>query len=101
LSQTAAYDIAPLYEAGVFGADQYVAIVSFDTYRPSDIEVFEQQLGIVGAPPIERIAVGEPLVAPGSGSGEVTLDVRFTKIGPPVDENADDENQHQQRAETP
>ena len=71
----AAYDITPLYDAGVFGTDQYIAIVSFDTYRPSDIEVFEQELGIVDAPPIERIAVGRPLETPGAGSGEVTLDI--------------------------
>ncbi|MBM4409697.1 MAG: S8/S53 family peptidase, partial [Chloroflexi bacterium] len=71
----AAYDIAPLYEAGVFGAGQYIAIISFDTYLPSDIATFEQQLGIVDAPPIERIAVGEPLTAPGSDSNEVTLDI--------------------------
>jgi subtilase family serine protease len=72
---SAAYDIQPLYDAGVFGADQYIAIVSFDTYLPEDIEVFEQEMGIVGAPPIERISVGEPLDEPGEGSGEVTLDI--------------------------
>lgn len=71
----AAYDIDPLYDAGIQGSGQYIAIVSFDTYLPSDIETFEQELGIVDAPPIERIAVGEPLDEPGSGSGEVTLDI--------------------------
>ena len=71
----AAYDIAPLYEAGVFGEDQYLAIVSFDTYDPEDITTFEEQFGIVDAPPIERIAVGEPVEEPGDGSGEVTLDI--------------------------
>ena len=74
-SLAAAYDITPLYEAGISGLDQYIAIVSFDTYRPSDIEFFEEELGIVGAPPIERIAVGAPLLSPGGGSGEVTLDI--------------------------
>ena len=72
---SAAYDIAPLYEAGVFGEDQFLAIVSFDTYDPDDITTFEEQFGIVDAPPIERIAVGDPVEEPGNGSGEVTLDI--------------------------
>lgn len=71
----AVYDIGPLYDVGVQGSGQYIAILSFDTYLPSDIATFEQELGIVDAPPIERIAVGEELDEPGSGSGEVTLDI--------------------------
>ena len=71
----AAYDIEPLNDAGIYGSGQYIAILSFDTYLPSDIATFEQELGIVDAPPIERIAVGEELDEPGSGSGEVTLDI--------------------------
>lgn len=71
----AAYDIVPLYDAGLQGSGQFIAIVSFDTYLASDIETFEEELGIVDAPPIERIAVGEQLDAPGSDPGEVTLDI--------------------------
>ncbi len=69
-----AYDIVPMYKANLFGQGQTVAIVSFDTYHPEDITAFDKQFGITG-PPVQRIAVGPKITAPGDGSEEVTLDI--------------------------
>ncbi|HVA88072.1 MAG TPA: S53 family peptidase [Candidatus Saccharimonadales bacterium] len=69
-----AYDILPLYQGGLFGEGQTVAIVSFDTFRASDIAQFDRQMGVDG-PAVKRIAVGPKISAPGNGSDEVTLDI--------------------------
>jgi kumamolisin len=69
-----AYDILPIYRAGIFGQGQTVAIVSFDTFYPSDVVAFDKQFGITG-PPVQRIAVGPKITAPGEGSDEVALDI--------------------------
>ena len=69
-----AYDILPLYSAGLFGEGQTVAVVSFDTFLQSDISEFDKQMGVDG-PPVQRISLGDRISTPGDGSGEVTLDI--------------------------
>src|SRR6185436_3207136 len=73
-----AYDIAPIYEAGILGDGQTIAIISFDTYTPSDIATFDKEFGIDG-PPVKRVAVGQPLTKPGSGTVEVVLDLEVAR----------------------
>ncbi len=73
-----AYDIVPLYEAGLLGDGQTIGIVSFDTFTASDIATYDKQFGIDG-PPVERIAVGTPLKAPGKGTVEVALDIEVVR----------------------
>jgi kumamolisin len=69
-----AYDILPLYSAGLFGEGQTVAIVSFDTFLQADITEFDKQMAVDG-PPVQRISLGPKISSPGDGSGEVTLDI--------------------------
>ena len=79
-----AYDIVPLYEAGFLGDGQTVAIISFDTFTPSDIDTFDRQFGIDG-PKVQRISVGRTVRAPGDGAIEVTLDIQIMRaIAPHV-----------------
>jgi kumamolisin len=74
-----AYDIEPLYEAGISGDGQTVAIVSFDTFFPADIARYDQELGI-DSPPVERLLVaGGVGNQPGHGAREVTLDIEVVR----------------------
>ena len=77
-----AYDIEPLYSAGLPGDGQTIALVSFDTFRPSDIETYVGEFGIDG-PAVERVAVGNPLTSPGDGAVEVELDIEVIRAVAP------------------
>ncbi len=78
-----AYDIDPLWQAGIQGNGQTVAIVSFDTFLASDITTFDKEYGIDG-PAVQRIAVGQRIRTPGDGSSEVTLDVEVLRSVAPA-----------------
>lgn len=77
-----AYDIIPLYEAGLLGDGQTIAIVSFDTFTAGDIATYDQKFGIDG-PPVQRISVGKPLTVPGDGTVEVALDIEVVRAVAP------------------
>jgi subtilase family serine protease len=78
----ALYDLQPLIKQGLDGSGQTVAVFSGDTFRASDIEAFDREHNLVGAPSIERVEV-EGHVPSVSGSeqekeraeGEVDLDL--------------------------
>lgn len=79
----AAYNIGPLWERGIRGAGQTVAVVSFDTYTESDIEVFDDEFGIEG-PEVETVEVdGGVRGGPGDGALEVTLDISIVRAVAP------------------
>lgn len=73
-----AYEIEPLHDAGLHGEGQVVAIVSFDTFTPSDVDLFDQREG-VDAPPIEVVRARGAVEEPGSGTGEVALDIQVIR----------------------
>ncbi|MDQ3880494.1 MAG: S53 family peptidase [Chloroflexota bacterium] len=79
----AAYHITPLYDRGIHGEGQTVAVVSFDTYLDSDIAAFDEEYGIEG-PPVERVDVqGGVPDSPGQAAGEVTLDLTVVRAVAP------------------
>ncbi len=70
-----AYDYAPLHDAGITGEGQTIAIVSFDSFMPSDVAAFDREVGITG-PPVEQRPVPDDYVPEvGPGSDEVNLDI--------------------------
>ena len=78
-----AYNIGPLWEAGIRGEGQTVAIVSFDSYTESDIDAYDELFGIDG-PPVETVEVDGGLPGPGSfGALEVTLDISVVRAVAP------------------
>jgi kumamolisin len=79
-----AYDITPLHDAGIDGTGQTVAIVSFATFRDTDIAFWDRRFGITG-PPVSHIVVGD---ADPDGLGtdferEVDLDVQMIRAVAP------------------
>jgi kumamolisin len=75
-----AYDIEPLHKMGLHGEGQTVAVFSTDTFQEADIAAFDQQNGIVGAPPVQRVTVGGnvPFQA-GDNADEVSLDLEIIR----------------------
>jgi kumamolisin len=73
-----AYEIEPLQEAGMHGEGQVVAIVSFDTFTPSDVGLFDAREGF-DAPPIETVRIPGAVQDPGPGTGEVALDIQVIR----------------------
>ena len=73
-----AYEIEPLHATGFDGAGQTVAIISFDTFTPSDVELFDQREGI-DAPPVEIVRLRNAAEEPGPGTGEVALDIQVIR----------------------
>ncbi len=74
-----AYEITPLHDAGFRGEGMSIAIVSFDTFTPSDVELFDERHGITGAPAVELVRLPDAKESPGSGSGEVALDIHVIR----------------------
>lgn len=74
-----AYEISPLHDAGYDGKGLSIAIVSFDTFTPTDVADFDQRVGIAGAPDVQRISLDGGPDAPGSGTGEVALDIQVIR----------------------
>lgn len=70
----AAYNVRPLHERGIRGRGQSIAILSYDTFEPSDVAEFDRRTGIRNAPPVEKVTVAEP-VEIGEGQVEVNLDI--------------------------
>ena len=74
-----AYEISPLHDAGYQGDGQTIAIVSFDTFTAGDIDTFDRQMGITGAPAVKKVTLAGGPDAPGAGTGEVSLDIEVTR----------------------
>ena len=74
-----AYEISPLHDAGYLGDGMTIAIVSFDTFTPSDIDTFDRQMGISGAPAVKKVTLAGGPDKPGAGAGEVSLDLEVTR----------------------
>src|SRR5512141_1796823 len=64
-----AYEISPLHDAGLHGEGMTIAIVSFDTLTPSDVDLFDQRFNIAGAPPVSIVHLEGGPEAPGDGAG--------------------------------
>jgi subtilase family serine protease len=69
-----AYGIDPLRAQGLDGSGQSVAVVSFDTFDPKDIDAFDQATGISG-PAIQSIRLSGAPKKPGDSQDEVSLDL--------------------------
>lgn len=71
-----AWNIQPLWDAGYQGQGQTVAVISFASFDPNDVAMFEREAGIVGAQPIGRVPVaGGSNDTTSETSGEVNLDL--------------------------
>jgi subtilase family serine protease len=74
------YDIKPLMDRGLDGSGQTVAVFSEDTFQDSDINAFEQEHNITGAPAIQRVEVHGPVAyQAGNGAAEVDLDTEVIR----------------------
>ena len=69
------YDVTPLWDRGIRGDGETVALVSFDTYESSDVALFDRLARIRGAPPVEKVPVRGGVAKPGGGEVEVDLDI--------------------------
>jgi subtilase family serine protease len=73
-----AYEIESLHADGFRGEGQSIAIISFDTFTPSDIDVFDEHVGITG-PPVENVRLPGARETPGDDAGEVALDIEVIR----------------------
>jgi kumamolisin len=74
-----AYEIEPLHDAGLNGEGMAIAIVSFDTFTPSDVELFDRNFGYTGGTPVELIRLPGAPSQIGDGAGEVALDIQVVR----------------------
>lgn len=74
-----AYEIEPLHNAGLHGEGMTIAIVSFDTFTPSDVDLFDQRFNNAGAPPVEIVRLPGTPDEIGPGTGEVALDIQVIR----------------------
>jgi kumamolisin len=68
------YELDGLRSLGLHGEGQTVAIVSLDTFDPTDVATFDKLAGTSG-PAVKRIAVNGGVDSPGDGQDEVSLDI--------------------------
>jgi kumamolisin len=74
-----AYEIDALHDAGLNGEGMTIAIVSFATFTPSDVELFDRNFGYTGGTPVERVALPGALDELDEGSSEVALDIQVIR----------------------
>jgi kumamolisin len=74
-----AYEIEPLHDAGLHGEGMTIAIVSFDTYTPSDVALWDQRFGNADGLPVELIRLPGAPDEIGPGTGEVALDIQVIR----------------------
>ena len=72
-----AYDVGPLWDAGIHGEGQTIAILSLDSFRASDVQLYDRTAGIPpGGSPVERVPVeGGATVGPGRAETALDIDV--------------------------
>ena len=68
-----AYDYKPLRQAGLDGSNQTIAFAEIDTFKQSDIDVYDHAYGIT-ASPVEAVQVGDG-ASPADQVSETTLDI--------------------------
>ena len=73
-----AYEIEELHAAGLRGEGQTVGIISFDTFNASDIAAWDQEMDVTG-PAVEFVRLEGAPTTPGSGVGEVSLDIQVIR----------------------
>jgi pro-kumamolisin-like protein/subtilase family protein len=78
-----AYEIEPLWEAGIRGEGQTVAIVALDSFRDEDIAAYDQLMGIEGAPKVQRVEASGVNVPVGANALEVSLDIEVVRAVAP------------------
>jgi subtilase family serine protease len=74
-----AYEIDALHAAGFHGEGQTVAIVSFDTFYPADIDAWDLRMGITAAPPVEKVSLADAPDTPTGDNDEVSLDIEVIR----------------------
>ncbi len=72
------YEFEPLRALGINGEGQTIAIVSLDTFDPSDVELLDRHLGLSG-PDVEKVPVNGGVADPGDGAVEVNLDIDIVR----------------------
>lgn len=78
-----AYEMTALRQAAALGQGETVAIVSFDTFLPADVDALDREMGITG-PPVEKVIVSNPVAEPGDGTVEVNLDIDIVRMIAPA-----------------
>jgi kumamolisin len=73
----AAYDVTPLYRAGVAGQGQTIAVVSFDKFVDADVRLFDRMYHYTASLPQHVPVDGGTTV--GDGHGESDLDVELVR----------------------
>lgn len=68
-----AYDLTPLRQSGLDGANQTIAFAEIDTFKQRDVDAYDHAFGIT-APPVEVVQVGGG-AAPADHESETTLDI--------------------------
>ena len=74
-----AFGLTRLRQATDFGAGEYIAVISFDTFDPADIARFDAAVGIT-SPPVEKIPVSTAPTKPGQSTVEVNLDIDIVRM---------------------
>ncbi len=74
-----AYEIEALHDAGLNGEGMTIAIVSFATFTPSDVELFDETFGYAGGTPVELVRLPGAITELDEGSGEVALDIQVIR----------------------
>ena len=70
-------DFRAAYSVGrLTGVGQTVALLQFDGFYPNDIATYESQVGLP-AVPLNVVAIDGGVSTPGSGNGEVSLDIEM------------------------
>ncbi len=75
-----AFEITPLWAQGVRGQGQSVAIWSPWPFSPSDVQQFDEDMGITGAPAVQNVFLGQEFSALQDDKyravrGEINLDI--------------------------
>ena len=73
-----AFEFEGLRALGLHGEGQTVAIVSLDTFDPTDVAEFDRLAGTAG-PPVQRVAVNGGVATPGDDQVEVNLDIDIVR----------------------
>ena len=69
-----AYNVNPLYKAGIDGSGQYIAVYAQGGYKDGDLKTFASKFNLP-APKVEVIPIDDADTSPNDDSGEVTLDI--------------------------
>ncbi len=74
LDAAKAYNVVPLHDRGLLGQGQTIAILSFDSFKQSDVDDFDRRVGIKDAPAVKHISV-DGGTQPGAAQDENNLDI--------------------------